>query len=122
MPTSKNYHVPGGEKWVVEGALEIKEGATVTGLTATTAAASADALGGIKAAAKGAGDTVECKIDSATSKLFVPTYPTVPEIPVADNQAASVATTTEELVTDFNALLAALKTAGLMAADPEGGE
>lgn len=34
--------------------------------------------GGIKAADKGAGDTVEVKIDSTTEKLFVPTYPTVP--------------------------------------------
>ena len=33
------------------------------------------------------------------------------------NQADSVATTVELLVTDFNALLAKLKTAGLMVAD-----
>jgi hypothetical protein len=37
--------------------------------------------------------------------------------PVAVNQADSVATTVEGLVTDFNALLAKLKAAGLMAAD-----
>jgi len=34
--------------------------------------------GGIKAADKGAGDTVEAKIDPTTEKLFVPAYPTVP--------------------------------------------
>jgi hypothetical protein len=37
------------------------------------------ALGGVKADTKGAGDTVEAKIDGVTEKLFVPTYPTVPE-------------------------------------------
>ena len=37
----------------------------------------------------------------------------------AANQAASTATTIAGLVTDFNALLTKLKTAGLMAADAE---
>ena len=30
--TGKNYAEQGGDKWVIGGALEIKEGATVTGL------------------------------------------------------------------------------------------
>ena len=38
-------------------------------------------------------------------------------LPAAENQAASTATTIAGLVTDFNALLTKLKTAGLMAAD-----
>ncbi len=33
-------------------------------------------LGGIKADAKGVGDTVEGKIDAGTGKIYVPTYPT----------------------------------------------
>ena len=37
----------------------------------------------------------------------------------AENQAASTATTIAGLVTDFNALLTKLKTAGLMTADEE---
>ena len=37
----------------------------------------------------------------------------------AENQADSTATTIAGLVTDFNALLAKLKTAGLMTADEE---
>lgn len=37
----------------------------------------------------------------------------------AANQAASTATTIAGLVTDFNALLTKLKTAGLMEADAE---
>ena len=66
--------------------------------------------------AKGAGDTVVAKIGS-DRKLYVPTYPVVREIPVAANQADSTATDAAGLVTDFNALLAKLKAAGLMAAD-----
>lgn len=42
---------------------------------------------------------------------------TVTGLPVAENQADSVVTTVAGLVTDFNALLAKLKAAGLMAAD-----
>ena len=40
---------------------------------------------------------------------------TVTGLPLAANQADSVATTVAGLVIDFNALLAKLKTAGLMA-------
>lgn len=65
----KNYTEQGGEKTVIGGTLEIKEGALVTGL------------------------------------------------PAAANQADSEATTVAGLVTDFNALLAKLKAAGLMADD-----
>ena len=66
---TKNFTEQGGEKTVIGGTLEIKEGAVVTGL------------------------------------------------PVLDNQAASAATTVEDLVTDFNALLTKLKIAGLMISD-----
>ena len=66
---TKNYTEQGGEKTVIGGTLEIKEGAVVTGH------------------------------------------------PILDNQAASAATTVEDLVTDFNALLTKLKTAGLMISD-----
>ncbi len=40
-------------------------------------------------------------------------------LPIAENQADSTATDATGLVTDFNALLAKLKAAGLMAADEE---
>jgi hypothetical protein len=66
---TKNFTEQGGEKTVIGGTLEIKEGAVVTGL------------------------------------------------PILDNQAASTATTVEDLVTDFNALLTKLKAAGLMISD-----
>ena len=63
---AKNYTEQGGEKTVIGGTLEIKQGASVTGL------------------------------------------------PAAETQADSEATTVASLVTDFNALLAKLKAAGLM--------
>ena len=66
---TKNYTEQGGEKTVIGGVLEIKEGASVMGL------------------------------------------------PVAENQADSTATDVAGLVTDFNAMLAKLKAAGLMEAD-----
>ena len=116
----KNYAEQGGDKWVIGGTLEIKEGATVTGLPGgesyTLPVASATTLGVVKAQAKADGDTVPVKVDSG-GNLYVPTYPTVPTIPKAANQVDSVATEVAALVTDFNGLLAKLKAAGLMTAD-----
>ena len=70
---TKNYTEQGGEKTVIGGTLEIKEGASVTGLPSD----------------------------------FTP----------AANQANSTAADVAGLLTDFNALLAKLKTAGLMSED-----
>ena len=70
---TKNYTEQGGEKTVIGGTLEIKEGASVTGLPSN----------------------------------FTP----------AAVQADSTATDAAGLVTDFNALLAKLKAAGLMASE-----
>jgi hypothetical protein len=127
---TKNFAAHGGEEWVVGGKLTILEGAEVTGLTATAAAASADALGGIKAAEKGVGDTVEAKIGE-DAKLYLPAYPEAYVLPaaeaaalggvlLAENQVASTASTISGLVVDFNALLVKLKAAGIMAPDAEG--
>ena len=116
---AKNYTEQGGEKTVIGGTLEIKEGASVTGLSASPLLpATNTVLGGVKAAAKTATDTVVAKI-GADGKLYVPTYPVVPEPAVAENQAASTAEDIPGLLADFNALLAKLKAAGLMAADTE---
>ena len=122
---TKNYTEQGGEKTVIGGTLEIKEGASVTGLSANPLlVATEETLGGVKAAAADEGDTVEIKI-SEDGKLYAPTYPTDATesvsglIKMAANQADSIAEDTATLVTDFNALLAKLKAAGLMAADEE---
>ena len=111
---AKNYTEQGGEKTVIGGTLEIKEGASVTGLpSAEVPVATATVLGGVKASAKSETDTVPVKI-GADAKLYVPEYPSVP---IAQNQAASEAVDAAGLLTDFNALLTKLKTAGLMSAD-----
>lgn len=111
---TKNYQ-ENGEKLVIGGTLEIEDGATVTGLPAAEISkATSSTLGGIKAATKSAGDTVEIKIDSSSAKLYAPTYPK------AANQVASTAAELADLKTDFNNLLSKLKTAGLMEADSEG--
>lgn len=122
---TKNYTEQGGEKTVIGGTLEIKEGASVTGLSANPLlVATEETLGGVKAAAAGEGDTVEIKIGE-DGKLYAPTYPTDATesvsglVKMAANQADSIAEDTATLVTDFNALLAKLKAVGLMAADEE---
>lgn len=122
---TKNYTEQGGEKTVIGGTLEIKEGASVTGLSADPLlVATEETLGGVKAAAADEGDTVEIKIGE-DGKLYAPTYPTDATesvsglVKMAANQADSIAEDTATLVTDFNALLAKLKVAGLMAADEE---
>lgn len=115
----KNYTEQGGEKTVIGGTLQVLDGATVTGITGVAAAAKATVLGGIKAATKGAGDTVEVKIDGTTSKLYVPTYPEEATTETAGivKQAANVAEAAGEAPTaaEFKALLDALIAAGVMA-------
>ncbi len=114
----------GGDRLVIGGTLEIKEGASVTGLPAATAsAATEETLGGVLAAEKSESDTVEAKIGE-DHKLYVPPYTlpaaeagTLGGVLLTANQAASTATELSGLVTEFNTLLAALKTAGVMAVD-----
>lgn len=122
---TKNYTEQGGEKTVIGGTLEIKERATVTGLSANPLLmATEETLGGVKAAAAGESDTVEVKIGE-DGKLYVPAYPTDATeqaaglVKMAANQADSTAEDTATLVTDFNALLSKLKAAGLMVPDEE---
>ena len=127
---TRNYAAHGGGEWVIGGKLTVLEGATVEGLTATAAPASATALGGIKAAAKAVTDIVEAKIGE-DAKLYVPAYPEDYVLPsatadalggvkLAANQVDSAASTIAALNIEFNALLAKLKAAGIMAPDAEG--
>ena len=127
---TRNYAAHGGAEWVIGGKLTILEGATVEGLTATAAPATADALGGVKAEEKTATDTVEAKI-GPDAKLYVPAYPEEYVLPaaapnalggvkLAANQADSTASTIAALNLEFNSLLAKLKAAGIMAPDTAG--
>lgn len=124
---TRNYFAHGGGEWVIGGKLTVLEGATVEGLTAVAAPASSDALGGIKAATKAETDTVEAKIGE-DAKLYVPAYPEDYVLPAATadalggvklaaNQVDSAASTIAGLNVEFNALLAKLKAAGIMAPD-----
>lgn len=132
-PVVKNFFDRITKKFIVGGEMVVKptgtvtfeDGAQLVGVTGIAAAATADALGGVKAAVKGAGDTVECKIDEATSKLYCAPY----ELPEAAADAiggvklaANVAAVSAEgeladVITALNAALTALKASGAMAAD-----
>lgn len=57
------------------------------------------------------------EIKDLTKVTGLPTCPTVPEIPVAENVAACAAENVAGCVTSINAILTALKAAGLMEAD-----
>jgi len=125
---AKNYTEQGGEKTVIggeiviNGKITVSDGGEIAGITGVAGAATAKVLGGVKAAAKGEGDTVEVKINTSTSKLYVPTYPVVPEEATTETagtvkQAANVALAAGEAPTkaEFDALITALIEAGLMA-------
>lgn len=118
---TKNYMAHGGNELVIGGKLTILDGATVTGLADAEqlVPATEEALGCVKAAAKAETDTVPAKIGT-DGKLYVPTYPE--EVTPAANQADSTATTVAGLKDDLNALLAKLKTVGLMEADTTDGD
>ena len=107
---TKNFFTDNGDELVIGGRLTVLEGATVEGLSGggdayTLPTASADTLGGVKV---GSGLTITEGVLSADG------------VTPAACQAASEASTIAALKEDFNTLLAALKTAGLVeAAAPE---
>lgn len=108
---AKNYTEQGAEKTVIGGELEILPGATIKADEGATVEgfggggeyvlpiATQDTLGGVKAGTSG-----PVRIDN-DGVVYLTT---------ASCQAESTATDVETLVTDFNALLAKLKTCGLM--------
>ena len=101
---AKNYTEQGGEVTHFGGKVVFEEGVEVEGLSANPLnKASASTLGGIKV-----GNGLSIDSDGVLS---------ADGISPAANQADSTATDVAGLVTDFNALLAKLKTAGLMEAD-----
>ena len=101
---AKNYTEQGGETTHFGGKVVFEEGVEVEGLSANPLnKASASTLGGIKV-----GNGLSIDSDGILS---------ADGITPAANQADSTATDVAGLVTDFNALLVKLKTAGLMEAD-----
>lgn len=104
----KNYFTDGGDTLIIGGTLAIEEGAEVTGLPSggssyTLPTATDSTLGGVKV---GSGLSISDGVLSATG------------ITPAANQASLDAESVDAaIVTAFNSLLSALKTAGLMVAD-----
>ncbi len=120
----KNYKTDNGNTTVIGGTLIVEEGATVTGLAdaAALVAATETTFGAVKAAEAGAGETVPGKIKS-DGKLYVPTYPAAATAEAAGLvlQAANVAAIAEpeagSVGETVNAILSALKAAGIMVDD-----
>ena len=118
---TKNYFAHGGDELVIGGKLTFLDGAEVDNFPGegggggeyTLPTASADTLGGVKV---GSGLTITDGVLSADG--------ITPAAYIADSEATSYTT----LKNEFNALLAALRTAGLMEATapvsetPAGGE
>jgi len=114
---TKNFMAHGGNELVIGGKLTILPGAVVEGLEGgggsgyTLPAATASTLGGIKV-----GNGLSITAEGVLS---------ADGITPAAAQADSEATTIAMLKADFNALLAALRTAGLLAAtttEPSGND
>ena len=111
---SKNYNAQGGDKLVIGGTLEFTNDAVVTNMPDSgrqpyeLPIAGASTLGGVKV-----GDGLSITEEGVLS---------ADGITPAANQADSEATELSGLVSDFNTLLAALKTAGLMVSDANPGE
>lgn len=108
---AKNHTEQGGEKTVIGGTLEVLPGATIVADEGATVEgfggggeyvlpiATQETLGGVKAGTSG-----PVRIDN-NGVVYLTT---------AGCQAESEATDVEGLVSDFNALIAKLKNAGLM--------
>lgn len=107
--STKNYMGPGGEEWVIGGKLTILPGAEISGLDGCECTpyvlptADADTLGGVKV---GSGLTITNGVLSADGVA-----------PAANVPAVEVSGELSDVITTLNALLSALKTAGLVTAD-----
>ena len=103
---TKNYVVKGGEEWVVGGKLTILPGATISGLDGCDCqpyelpTAGAETLGGVKVGAGLSIDDGVLSVDGITPAA---------EVAALENNAELA-----DVITAFNSLVSALKTAGLM--------
>lgn len=111
----KNYRKQGGEEWVVGGTLTIEAGATVTGLAAVVEQTALADLGGTITGTVD-GDLADVDDIDLTTDATDAANPTAAEIDAAVNAAvAQVNEQNKELQTTVNALLAKLRTAGVIA-------
>ena len=107
---TKNYATDGGDTWVIGGKLVVEEGAEVEGLGGgggDLPIASAETLGGVKALGGvkvGSGLTITDGVLSADGIT-----------PAAAQASLESTAELADVITAFNGLLAALKTAGIVA-------
>lgn len=127
---TKNYTEQGGEKTVIGGILEIAAGASVTGITTASIVDNLTSTDTDKALSANQGKVLKTLADAKVATASIVNNLTAGGVAVplsaeqgktlagrvAANQAASVEVATPT-VAEFNALLAKLKTAGLMVAD-----
>lgn len=112
MFLTKNYSEMGGDKLVIGGALEIKEGASVTGITTATIVDNLTSSDADKALSAKQGNALKVTADALANVVSGKLTATI-----ADNQVASTASTVAGAVADLNALIAKLKESGIMIAD-----
>jgi hypothetical protein len=114
MYSCKNYKTNGGDKWVVGGTLEIKEGASVTGMTTATLVNDLTTGGADKALTAEQGKTLKAAVDAKYTAANATTAAAG-----LVKQSVKVAAAAGEAPTkaEFDALIAALVTAGIMAAE-----
>ena len=119
----KNYTEQGGEVTHIGGKLVFDEGAIVEGFpggggdgsTYVLPVASETRLGGVKV---GSGLSIDDGVLSSEQyTLPEASADAIGGVMLVENQSNSTATTVDALKEDFNTLLAALKAAGVMAAD-----
>lgn len=116
MHAGKNYNTDGGNKTVIGGSLIIEEGADVKGLNGSGSSAlspaTATTLGGIKV---GSGLLITDDGTLSAPSSSPATLETAGLVKMTAAQADSSAGNIPDLLRDFNALLAKLRAAGLMA-------
>lgn len=112
--TPKNYLTDGGDTTVIGGTLEIKEGASVTGMTTATIVDALTSDDATKALSAKQGKALKALVDAK----YTAANATAAAAGLV-KQAALVADAAGDAPTkaEFDALIAALKTAGIMAAE-----
>jgi hypothetical protein len=109
---TKNYTEQGGEKTVIGGTLEIKEGASVTGITTATIVDALTSDDATKALSANQGKALKTAVDAKYTAANATTAAAglVKQSVLVADAAGSAPSKAE-----FDALIAALKTAGIMA-------
>lgn len=112
--TTKNYVTAGGDKTVIGGTLEIKEGASVTGITTATIVDDLITADATKALSAAQGKALKTLVDAkyTAANATATTAGLIKQVALVAEAAGETPTAAE-----FKALLDALKAAGIMATE-----